>query len=162
MHAILPGYFALITGSVLGRDFGLYGAGPARIASGLIACGAALAAAALAHRWIQPPKISPITALVEEPRWALYRAAGLYWLPGPLTGLALGLGLAIVEIGWSAKWWRGEARARKEVWFSILRAALSAVVFFATHSFWLTAATQVGCLVIASRQERMKGADGSS
>jgi hypothetical protein len=161
-HAILPGYLALITGSVLGRDFGLYGVGPARITSGVIACAAALAASALARRWIQPPRISPVDALLEEPRWALYRAAGLLWLPGPWAGIVFGLGLAIAEIGLSAKWWSREARARQETWFPVLRAALSAVVFAATRSFWLTAATQVGFLVIGSKQRSVKGEGGAS
>jgi hypothetical protein len=106
--------------------------------------------------------ISPIAALLEEPRWALYRSAGLLWLPGPLAGVVLGIGLAIVEIGWSGKWWIREARGRPEEWFPVLRAALSAVVFVATRSFWLTAATQVGCLVIASQQKSMKGGEGVS
>jgi hypothetical protein len=161
-HAILPGYLALLTGSVLGRDFGLYGAGPGRIASGLIACGAALAAGALARRWIQTPVISPLAALLEEPRWALYRSAGLLWLPGPVAGVVLGIALAIVETGWRAKWWIREARARPEAWFPVLRAALSAVVFVATRSFWLSTATQVGCLAIASKRKSVRGGEGAS
>jgi hypothetical protein len=148
LHSIGPSYFAILSGAVLGRDYGLYGVGPARFVAGVLACAGGSAVAALARRWLRLPEIGPINVLLEEPRWALYRAAGLLWLPGPVAGVALGVGLALMETGLRAKWWQPAARHQAETWFPVLRACLSAVIFAATRSFWLAAAAQFGILTL--------------
>jgi hypothetical protein len=150
-HAILPAYLALVRGAVLGRDFGLYGPSAARAVTGLLACAAGVGAVLVARRWISAPMVSPLVPLGEEPRWALYRAAGILWLGSAGPGVALGLGLAALEVGLASRWWNAEERARQASWFPLLRAGLSAVLFLATRSFWLTIATQVAYLAIRWR-----------
>ena len=149
-HAILPAYVALVRGAVLGRDLGLYGPDVGQFAAGLLACAAGLGVAFAARRWLSPTAGSPLTALQEEPRWALYRAAGILWLGGLIPGIALGLGLAALEVGLAAGWWKAEARSRPTSWLPLLRAGFSAALFFVTRSFWLTAATQAGVLALLS------------
>ena len=156
-HAILPAYLALVRGAVLGRDFGLYGPSPARAVAGLLACAAGVGAAWVVRRWISIPSVSPLAALGEEPRWALYRAAGMLWLGDALPGVALGLGLAALEVGLGSRWWRAEERARRASWFPLLRAGISAVLFLVTRSFWLTAATQVASLAVRPKADAGEG-----
>lgn len=154
-HAILPAYLAVVRGAVLGRDFGLYGPGLAQTAAGLLACAAGVAAALVARRWISPPPASLLLVLGQEPRWALYRAAGALWLGSSMPGVALGLGLAGLEVGLLGRWWKAEERSRAASWLPLLRAAFSAVLFLATRSFWLTAATQA--VIVAGLSQETAG-----
>jgi hypothetical protein len=95
---------------------------------------------------------SPLVVLREEPRWALYRAAGILWLRSPTLGVALGVLLAGLDVFLVAGAWRLESRLRPETWAPLLRAGFSATVFFVTRSFWLTAAVQVAILGLLSRE----------
>ncbi len=190
-HAILPPYFALLRGAVLGRDLGLYGPGAGWVAAGLLAGAAGLGAAFAARRWLTPrvhtpspssngesplpgspihsrwsaPRSgasvpSPLVALQEEPRWALYRAAGILWLGSPTLGVALGVGLAGLDAFLAAGAWRAEARSTPEPWARLLRAGFSGALFFVTRRFWLTAAVQVAILVLFSGTLRRESKPG--
>jgi hypothetical protein len=161
-HAILAPYLALLRGAVLGRDFGLYGPSAATMAAGVLACAAGIGAALVARRWIPAPAISPLVALREEPRWALYRAAGILWLGSAGPGATLGLGLAAVEVGLAYRWWKAEERARQASWYPLLRAGLSTALFLATRSVWLTAATQIACSAIWPQVPERKSETGGA
>lgn len=100
------------------------------------------------------PVPSPIAALQEEPRWALYRAVGILWLSSPILGVALGVGLAGLDVFLAAGAWRSESRLRPETWAPLLRAGFSAALFLVSRSFWLTAAVQVAILGLLSEELR--------
>lgn len=100
---------------------------------------------------------SPVVALQEEPRWALYRAAGILWLRSPALGVALGVLLAGFDVFLAAGAWRSESRLRPETWAPLLRAGFSAALFLVTRSFWITAAVQVAILMLLSVRFRREG-----
>lgn len=165
LHGLLPAYLALVTGAVSGRDAGLFDHSWGDWASGVLACGAGLVAAAILAWWRPLPlRIpSPLDGALDEPRWALYRGAGALWAGAWTPGVFIGLGLAVLE--WMAvvqPWrrrssseatlagrrWRILGGLAPEEWGILFRMALSAALFLATRNLWLTAATQAGVLAL--------------
>jgi hypothetical protein len=100
------------------------------------------------------PVPSPVVALQEEPRWALYRAAGILWVGSSTLGVALGVGLAGLDAFLAAGAWRAESRSRPGSWSPLLRAGFSGALFLMTRSFWLTAAVQIAVLMLLSGASR--------
>jgi hypothetical protein len=152
-HALGPTYLALITGTVTGRDLGVYGPGLAEWASSAIAVAVALGAAELGFRFrnLAIDTDSPLTVALDETRWGLYRAAGIGWVGSLWSGLAIGLVLAAADWGLKTRAWRAEARHRTDVWPWLMRAGLSAGLFAATRNLWLMIACQV-CLAAMARR----------
>lgn len=138
LYGIGPAYLALITGAVRARHFGLAGRPALVWAAGLVFCSAWLLVSA---RWLKPagrwPK--PARGVLDEPRWALYRAAAAGWIGSPPLGALLGLGLAAGELGLG---WVARPGQKALPWEALARAASSSVLFVLTGNFWLTLVAQ--------------------
>lgn len=165
IHGLIPAYLALITGAVLGRDFGLYGQGWAGWLCGLAACVLPLGAAWLARRfglaagWAVP---APVQAAQDEPRWSLYRAAGALWTGLTLPGVMIGLVLGAAEWALARRLWRRGAWRQVELWVPLVRLALSSALFAVTHNVWLTAATHAGVLALLRQAPPLAPAPSSA
>lgn len=170
LHGIGPAYLALIGGAVRARDFGIAGREPLAWAGQALLGALWLAILALLRRpageWPRPTR-----GVLDEPRWALYRAAGLWWLDGQPAGLSIGLLLAAAELGlpWVVERIRlpaagpGSLRAavlgpppprrpagRSFEWETLARAATSTLFFALTGNFWLTLIVQGVALGLGS------------
>jgi len=149
LHGLLPMLLAWISGAVPARFLGLLGP-PGWLAW----LGSALLAAALwwAASWfvsrqnLQVPGYPLDWAVLDEPRWALYRAAGWLWAMDRGLGLLIGLGLALLEWALRHRLWRGENRATPATCLSLARIASSTLIFSLTGNLWVTIAFQVGVL----------------
>jgi len=146
VHSLLLPYLALLTGSIIGRDAGLYGHSTASWVSGAAACGLGLAAAALClHK--RPVKIpwshTLSETLREETRWALYRASAALWVTSFPASVAIGTALALAETAVRVLQEEEENRFTLSNGASLLRALFSGLLFGLTRNFWLTAATQM-------------------
>lgn len=146
VHSLLLPYLALLTGSIIGRDAGLYGHSTASWVSGTAACGLGLAAAALFLRK-RPVKIpwshTLSETLREETRWALYRASAALWVTSFPASVAIGTALALAETAVRVLQEEEENRFTLANGASLLRALFSGLLFGLTRNFWLTAATQM-------------------
>jgi hypothetical protein len=153
LWGIAPAYLALITGAVPARFFGLTGHSPLAWIGGAIICGALIGLAAVI-RWPKGAWPTPTHGVLDEPRWALYRAAGMLWVPRPELGLLIGLGLAILEWTIHFRPWKGPLRETLHrsgemdrmwpagTWETVVRVAGSSLLFTVTRNFWLTALSQ--------------------
>ncbi len=145
VHGVGIPYLAVILGSVSGRQVGLQGNSLERWFTSILACGISLSAAYFLRRRITSPLDPERTfqaALLDEVRWAFYRGVAALWLPFPFSALP-GLGLAWVEQSLThviAEGWRPPT---PQYWKTVLRAALSALIFALTRNFWITTATQM-------------------
>ena len=164
LWGIIPAYFALITGAIPARFFGLTGQSPLAWFGGAIICGALVGLAGLV-RWPDGTWPNPTRGVLDEPRWALYRAASVLWMPRPELGLLIGLALGLVE--WAIRYrpWKGpllktlrtwrtaevDARWPPGTWETLARVAGSSLIFAATRNFWLTALTQAVLLGMVRR-----------
>lgn len=150
LHGIAPAYLALITGAVYGRDFGIAGRALEQWLGGALVCALWIA---LTARFVHPagdwPK--PTRGALDEPRWALYRAAGSAWIGSQPWGALIGLGMALGEVGLRTVTRSGNGSAP---WEWVARAASSSVLFVLTGSFWLTLVTQ-GVTLYALRGRRV-------
>jgi hypothetical protein len=164
-QGLLPAYLALVTGAVSGRDAGLYGRSGGEWLAALVACGVALMAAAMVLWW-KPMKLElplPLSGVLDEPRWALYRAAGVLWIGAWIPGVFVGLALCGLEWVAATQPWKqlsrsegrstgaggkGAAWLSAGLWVLPLRMALSTALFLATRNLWVTAAAQAGLLAL--------------
>ncbi len=146
LHGLILPYIALITGSIPGGLAGLYAIKSIEWVSGGLACGFGLLAVYVFHR-IRPRNNallhrSALARWQDEPRWALYRAAGALWLQDVTLGAGLGLllsGLEWLVTGWSREPHGLASRDREPLY----RSAISTILFILTRNFWLTAGTQL-------------------
>ncbi len=156
LHGLLIAYLALVSGAILGRHAGLYGHTLRGWAAGAALTVALLAIAYLLPRWRTLPLSlpPPLETALDEPRWALYRAAGHLWTGVFLGGLAIGLGLAVVE--WILNWrpWRSAPELGPRAWGDLLRTATSTLVFGVSGNLWLTLIAQLSLAVMARRARR--------
>lgn len=138
LHGIGPAYLALITGAIGARHFGLAGRPALAWAGDLLFCVGWLVVAARllrpAGRWPKPTR-----GVLDEPRWALYRAAGAAWIGSAPPGALIGLGLAAAEL---ALRWGARPGEKAPPWEALARVASSSVLFVLTGNFWLTLVTQ--------------------
>jgi hypothetical protein len=156
-HGILPAYLALIRGAVLKRGMGLQHHSAPEWIAGILACGLGLAAAAY---WMRRRPATKIVvphawrAALDEPRWALYRAAGILWTGSPWAGVAVGTGLMMAE--WALAWqpWRGLSGLQGSGWGGLARGLASSAFFLGTWNLWLTMATQTGVLLLVRQPRR--------
>jgi hypothetical protein len=164
LWGIIPAYLALITGAIPARFFGLTGHSPVAWFGGAIICGALVGIAGLVH-WPDGAWPNPTRGVLDEPRWALYRAAGVLWMPNLEQGLLIGLALGLVEWAVCYKPWTGpliktlrtwrtaemDARWPAGTWETVVRVAGSSLIFATTRNFWLTALTQAVLLGMVRR-----------
>lgn len=164
LWGIVPAYLALISGAVPARFFGLTGYSPLAWFGGAIISGALIGLAALI-RWPEGGWPTPTRGVLDEPRWALYRAAGVLWIPRPELGLLVGLALTLVEWAICFSPWKGplketlrtwrtaeiDARWPPGMWETLARMASSSLLFATTRNFWLTALSQAVLLGMMRR-----------
>ncbi|TFH36989.1 MAG: hypothetical protein E4G99_03650, partial [Anaerolineales bacterium] len=101
IHGLGIPYLAFMLGSVSSRRAGLHGFPSATWLSGGLACALAVGAAyfLLGRFSTQPdPEQKIEMILLEEARWAFYRAVAVFWVASPFSAF-LGLGLATLEWG---------------------------------------------------------------
>jgi hypothetical protein len=136
-----PAYLALVGGAVLASSYGLYGRGGALGWVGSIVLCGILVAVIWRMRLAGLDAGEGLTSvLLDEPRWALYRAVGVPWL-GAWSVLA-GLAIGGVEWGLRTAPWREANRQARETWGMLLRLAVSNGLFALTGNVWLVWATQ--------------------
>lgn len=153
-----PAYLALATGAVLERSFGLYGrAGIAGWVVSTLFCGGVLAAV-----WWRREKLAAFAsgsdlalAFLDEPRWALYRAAGLLWLG--TWGLLMGFALGGIEWMLSCQPWLEERRRDRTTWLTLTRLGGSSLLFALTGNFWLTLLSQAAGWAIVGAHDPSTG-----
>ena len=150
LYGIVPAYLALITGAVLGRQFGLYGNGLRDWLLGALVCAGYLAAGSLVfRRWRFSFDLpSPLHAALDEPRWSLYRAAGQLWTGMLWSGVLVGFGFAALEWALNRRPWETRSWPPAEAWLDLARSAGSALLFFLTGNFWLTLLANTGMILI--------------
>ncbi len=148
LHGIAPAYAALLTATVSEREFGIAVQPWPVWGAGAVACGIFLAAYA---SFVHPPGDwpKPARGVLDEPRWALYRAAGILGAGSWSFGLIVGLGLAATEDGLRALAQPGTGRYR---WERLARAAGSTLIFTVTANFWLTLISQAIALYLLRRR----------
>ena len=165
LWGFVPAYLALITGAIPARFFGLIGHSPLAWFGGAIICGALVGLAGLVS-WTEGSWPTPTRGVLDEPRWALYRAAGVLWMPRPELGLLIGLALGLVEWAICFKPWKGpllktlrmwrtaevDTRWPAGTWETVVRVAVSSLIFATTRNFWLTALTQAVLLGMVRRK----------
>lgn len=164
VYGLLPAYLALITGAISRRDAGLYGFRALGWLIGLAADGIALAVFAVglrsrrgtraAAQTVEAGLPDPLRGALDEPRWALYRAAGRSWIGDATLGVGFGLGCALVEWALTRSPWRPEARANPQTWLLLARMAASSLFFALSGNLWLTALAQGGLLAMTRRRGR--------
>ncbi len=152
---LLVPYLALISGSILGRDMGLYGQGAGLWLAGALACGLALGVLTLVlrRRHLSIHLNTPLELILDEPRWALYRAAIAQAAASFPAGILGGFLLASLEWCLRRRPWTAKQRGELSLWEPLLRAALSAALFAATRNLWLTAATQAALALLVRRRK---------
>lgn len=137
LHGVGPAYLALIRGAILSRDAGLRGHDLVAWLLGGVACAVLLT-------WVEGRSRSalvwpdPLHALADEPRWALYRAAGALWTNSHALGTGVGLGWAVLEWALIHRARLGTIRRHPEAAGPLLRLASSTLIFLVTRNFWLT------------------------
>jgi len=153
-----PSYLALVSGAVLARSFGLYGRG------GAIgwALSVLLCASVLAATWALRERLAGLTsgrdlipALLDEPRWALYRAAGVLWLGA--WGLLIGFFVGTIEWALRTRPRLAASRGDRTTWLSLIQLALSSLLFALTGNFWLTWTSQAAGWYILRPDDRSLG-----
>lgn len=149
LHGLLPMFLAWISGAVPAGYLGLLG--PSGWAAWLATV--LLAAALLwAARWfverqeLRAPQFPLDWAVLAEPRWALYRAAGWLWMMDRGLGLLVGFGLALIEWALRHRVWREENRGKPATCLTLTRIASSTLIFSLTGNLWVTIAFQLALL----------------
>lgn len=149
-------YLALITGAVAPGDVGLSGHSGAEWLRGVVGCAAVLgvAWAAARRRRVALPYPMPVSAALDEPRWALYRGTGGLLADPRWVGPLIGLGLGVMEWTlWQRPWVQG-ARPQAEAWARLARVCGSSALFLLTRNLWLIVLTQVGLSFILTGPRR--------
>jgi hypothetical protein len=153
-----PAYLALVSGAVLERSFGLYGRGEA---VGWV-LSALLCAGVLAAVWGRREHLAAIAAgqdltavFLDEPRWALYRAAGLLWLG--VWGLLIGFAVGTVEWALRGRPWLAASRGDRTTWLTLIRLGISSLLFALTGNFWFTLLCQAAGWTIVRPDDHSPG-----
>jgi hypothetical protein len=151
-YGIGPAYLALISGAVLARAYGFYGRdGAAGWALSILLCAALLLVVYRLRGSMSGLALGQdlVPSLLDEPRWALYRAVGVQWLG--TWGLLVGLAIGTIEWATRRQPWRSGGRGEPETWVSLARLCISTILFVVTGNVWLTWATQATGWLILSR-----------
>ena len=156
LHGIAPAYLALITGAILSRDAGLRGHDAVAWFGGALACALILAATGFARRPPTTPAVwpDPLRAIADEPRWALYRAAGALWTWSHAFGTAIGLSLSLAEWALAYQPWQRDAERRIAAGATLARIATSTLFFVLTRNFWLTVLSQFALMALLRKTPR--------
>jgi hypothetical protein len=156
LYGLAPAYLALIRGAVLARPYGLYGRGGTLGWAIELIVGVVV----LLVAWMERDRLGPLgTAptreadILDEPRWALYRAAGILWVGSDTWGLLAGLGLGLLEWATRSRIWRAEARGAPRTCLYAFRLGLSTMLFALTGNVWITCLVQGGLWKIARRED---------
>ncbi len=156
LHGLGPPFIALFTGAVPARYLGLYGSGGGAgwAGSALLLLGLWYGArVALARRSLQPHVARYDTVVLDEPRWALYRAAGWLLIGSFYFGSLIGLGVALLEWGLTWRGWRAGERSSDASCFMVGRIGTSWLAYSLTGNLWWTALFQVGLALLLEDTE---------
>jgi hypothetical protein len=151
MHGLAPPFLAIFSGAISLRFLGISGPD---VLTGWILQGVLLAMVlAGASAWLQRHPISRPTlrldhAVLDEPRWALYRGAGTLVLTHSGFGALLGLVLGVAEWALTSEVWKPERRQDSVVCLGLIRVSTSAIAFVLSRNLWLTIAFQVALLAL--------------
>ncbi len=167
VYSLLLPYLALITGSIIGRDAGLYGHPMSAWVSVTVACSLGLVAAFffLRTRPIKLPWTQTLSeTLREEARWAMYRASAALWVVSFPVSVAIGTALAFAETAVWVLQKEKTDRFKLANGARLLRALFSGLLFGLTRNFWLTAAVQatIVALLNTSRSKETNKSDNNS
>lgn len=144
-------YLALLSGAVSFRDYGLDLGGPSSwIPDAVVALLLALVLALVSIRF---PAGEDGLTILEEPRWALYRALGWAWTGSLGVGIAVAVAGAILEqlLERIRRGGRFQVTFQDRGW--LFRVTYSNLVFGLTTSFWLILLGRIGNDVL----QRAKG-----
>lgn len=143
-------YLAVITGAVAARDVGLSGQTAADWLRGGLACAGVLGVAwvVVGSRRLPPPYAGPVPAVMDEPRWALYRGTGSLLADPIWVGPLIGLGVGLVEWALQHRVWAQRPQLKPDVWSGVGRVCGSTALFFLTRNLWLIVLTQAGLSLI--------------
>lgn len=156
-YGILPLYGAWVTGAIVARDAGLRGVDSLRWLVGLALCSLLLGAL----RWIsRRPSVgeglrrwfvgeADWWPLVDEPRWAFYRAVAAVFLPVAAASQLLGLGFGAGE--WLLRHGRPTAATPAGDWAVLVRLAASTGLYALTGNLWLVVATMAAARAMLLR-----------
>lgn len=156
LHGLAPPFFALFRGAVppnyLGigvRDALLGWIVPALLLTVLLGG----VSAWLRRKPLSRPPVRLDHALLDEPRWSLYRAAGQLTLSHAGFGMLLGLLLSTLEWALRHQAWHSDRRRDPRVCLGLIRISTSALAFALSRNLWLTMAFQVGLLALLPATE---------
>jgi hypothetical protein len=160
LHGLGPMYLAWLSGALPARFLGLLGLNGlvGWLASTILVIGLWFAA-----RWfirkqdLRAPDFPLDLAVLDEPRWALYRAAGWLWMMDRGFGLLIGLALGLLEWGLHHQLWNADDRSSPETCLTLTRLGSSSLVFALTGNLWLTTVFQVALLRLMAASPRRQG-----
>ncbi|MGA9533360.1 MAG: hypothetical protein WBR18_11645 [Anaerolineales bacterium] len=161
LHGLGPMYLAWISGALPASYLGLLGLNGAVgwLASAILAAGLWFGARwFVRERNLQAPAYPLDWAVLDEPRWALYRAAGWLWTMDRGIGLLIGLALGVLEWGLRHRLWKTENRTSPSACLTLARLASSSLIFALTGNIWLTIVFQVALLQLLMPSPREQGA----
>ncbi len=155
LHGLLFPFAALFTGVLSASHLGLYGQGGwSRWVGGAVLVLALLLGLRqlVARLMIETPEIPLQEAMLDEPRWALYRGVGHLWLGDFWLGTLVGLGLSLVEWSLIQRIWRERSRKDPAACLVLARLAWSSLIFALTANLWLVLAFQLAWLLQLERE----------
>lgn len=156
IHGLGPTFLAAFTGALAPASIGLIV--PNVLTGWILPCVGLIVLLAGCSAWLKqnPLKRPPLRfdhVVLDEPRWALYRATGGLLLAHDGLGLILGLGLGLLEWTLRHRTWRPESRGETRVCLDLARVATSTIAFALSRNLWLTIAFQLGLVSMLAESE---------
>jgi hypothetical protein len=154
IHAAGIPFLAVIIGSISSRAAGIIPFSFATWTSSMLAATAAFLAGALLQRTLPHPAqtySTPLDVARFEPRWALFRATAALWIGSFTLSVCAGLLLGALEWALNQRLWE-RAPVNPAHWSRLFQLAFSSLIFWATRNLWVTAALQLGLILLLQRQ----------
>lgn len=155
LHGLVPPFAALFSGAVPARHLGLFGQGGWLhwLLGGVPVIALTLGVRAALSRWpVAVPGIDSQRVVLDEPRWALYRATGWLWLGDPWLGTLIGLTIAASEWALARRIWVEVNRREPVICLDLARLGWSSLIFALTFNFYWVLAFQLAWLMVLKDQ----------